>query len=135
MSQENLEAFRRLVAGAAGLDAEALLADLDRDVEWHPAMPQLLGGAEAIYRGEEGVRLLIHELRESFAESQMEFPDVRDLGSRIVGLGRVRSVGKTSGVETESPFAFLIDFRNDKATCVRSYLDHAEALDAAGLSE
>jgi ketosteroid isomerase-like protein len=135
MSEENVETFKRLVEGAAGLDAEAILADLDPDVEWHPAFPQLLGGERAIYREQEGIRLLMSELREAFAESDMEFPDIRDLGDRVLGLGRVCSVGKKSGVETESPFAFLVDFKNGRAMCVRSYLDHEQALEAAGLSE
>ena len=98
-------------------------------------MPQSLGGELAVYRGEEGVRRLIWELREAFAESHMEFPDIRDLGARVIGLGRVRSVGKQSGIETESPFAFVIDFMDGKASCVRSYVDHERALEAVGLSE
>ena len=56
----------------------------------------------------------------------MEFRDIRELGDRVVGLGRVRSVGKKSGVETESQFAFVVDFKNGKAMCIRSYLYHEQ---------
>ena len=54
MSHENVETFKRLIERAAGLDAEGLLADLDLDVEWHPAMPQLLGGERAIIGSRKG---------------------------------------------------------------------------------
>jgi hypothetical protein len=36
---------------------------------------------------------------------------------------------------TESALAVVVDFRNDKAIRVRTYLDPKEALEAAGLSE
>ena len=47
----------------------------------------------------------------------------------------MRGRGTESGAEIESPWAFLIQFRNGKATQVRVYLDPKQALEAAGLSE
>ena len=37
---------------------------------------------------------------EAFAESHMEFPEIRDLGDRIVAIGRLRARGRESGAET-----------------------------------
>jgi ketosteroid isomerase-like protein len=78
---------------------------------------------------------LMSELDQALGSSRFEIPDIRSLGDRVLGLGRVHIVGRISGVQTESPFAFLVEFEDGSPTCVRSYLDHERALEAAGLSE
>jgi uncharacterized protein len=136
MSQENVEVFNRAVAAGTRYDVPALLEELDPEVEWHAAIPPLLGGeASKVYRGHEGVRELIGDFEETFADSQMEFPEVRDLGDRILAIGRLRNRGKASGAEVESPLAYLVELRKGKVSRVHTYLDPAEALEAAGLSE
>ena len=72
---------------------------------------------------------------QAFADLRFEFSEIRDLGDRILAVGEMRGRGTESGAEIESPWAFLIQFRNGKATHVRVYLDPKEALEAAGLSE
>jgi ketosteroid isomerase-like protein len=135
MSQENVETFKRVAEVGAHFDAEAIISDMDPAVEWYPALPSLLGGEGAVYRGHEGVREVMRDLGESFAESHMEFPDIRDLGDEVVALGRIRTVGNESGAVTESPLAYVVKFKNGKVTHVRAYLAHEAALEAAGLSE
>jgi ketosteroid isomerase-like protein len=133
MSEENVQAFKRaLDAGNRG-DVEALLAELDPDVEWHAALPML--GGDAVYRGHEGVRDFLLDVWEVIADTEFDFPEIRDVGDRVVGLGHFRGRGKGSGVETETPFAYVAEFRAGKAIRVRAYLDPNEALEAAGLSE
>ena len=39
-----------------------------------------------------------------------------------------------SRAETESPLAYVIEFKNGKATKINTYLDGVQALEAAGLS-
>ena len=87
-----------------------------------------------VYRGHEGVRELVRDIDEAFAEA-VEIVEIRDLGDRVLAIGRLRARGKASGADTESPIGFLADFRNAKLTRVLSYLDPKEALEAAGLSE
>ncbi len=135
MSEENVQAFKRLAKAGTRFDAEAILQDTDANVEWHPVMPALLGGARTAYRRHEGVRELMRDFGESFAEARMEFTDIRELDDGVLGLGVIRAVGKESGAVTESPFGYVVKFKNGKATYVRAYLDHREALEAAGLSE
>jgi ketosteroid isomerase-like protein len=67
--------------------------------------------------------------------TEFEFPEIRDLGDRIVAVGWLRGRGKGSGVEVETPVAYVVDVRGHKAIRVRTYLDPKEALEAAGLSE
>jgi hypothetical protein len=64
-----------------------------------------------------------------------EIFEVRDLGNRIVALGRLRIKGKGSGAEAESAAGVVVDLNNGKAVRVLEFLDPAEALEAAGLSE
>lgn len=86
-------------------------------------------------RGRNGVREFLQDLDETFAEIRIEIAEARDLGDRALFLGRFHGRGKESGADTRSPIAYLVDFSNGRVTRVVSYLDHREALEAAGLSE
>ena len=133
MSKENVEAFKRgLEAGNRG-DVDALLDELHPEIEWHSALHALMGGQQTVFRGHDGVRTMIGDLYESFAEVHIEMSEFRDLGDGLVAIGRTR--GKASGVETETPLAFVTEIRNGKTISIRAYLDREEALEAAGLSE
>jgi ketosteroid isomerase-like protein len=135
MSQRNVEAFKRgLEAGNRG-DIETLLEELDPEVEWHSALHALLGGEQTVFRGHDGVRDMIGDLNEAFDEIQIEISEIRDLGDRLVAIGRTRTRGKASGVETDTPLAFVTEVKNGKTLLLRAYLDPKQALEAAGLAE
>jgi ketosteroid isomerase-like protein len=135
MSQEDVEGFKRAVEAGNRADVEAVLEELDPDVEWHPALIASLEAEATVYRGHDGVREWFRAASETFPERHTEAEEIRNLGDRIVAIGRIRMRGKASGAETESPIAYLVEYGNGKATQVRSYLDPQEALEAAGLSE
>jgi ketosteroid isomerase-like protein len=135
MTQENVEAFKRALDAGNRRDLEALLEELDPEVEWHSVILASLGGEATVYRGHEGVREMFRELSEAFAEIHIETPAIRDLGDRIVATGRIRSRGTESGVETESPFGYVAELKSGKAIRVHAYLDPKQALKAAGLPE
>jgi uncharacterized protein len=135
MSQENVEAFKRGLEGGNRGDVEALLEVLDPEVAWHSALHALLGGEATMSRGHDGVREMLRDLYEAFGEIHIEISEIRDLGDRLVAIGRTRTRGKASGAETETPIAFVTEFKNGKAISIRAYLDPKEALEAAGLRE
>jgi len=135
MSQENVEAFKRGIEAYNRRDVEALQEESDPEVEWHSALAVLLGGEATVYRGHEGIREFFRETEEAFAEINLEFREIRDLGDRLVAFGRFRARGKASGAETQSPIGLVVDFKNGKATRLRGFLDANEALKAAGLQE
>jgi len=135
MSRENVEAFKRATAATNRRNLEAVLEGLHPEVEWHPALEVLLGGEAAVYRGYEGVRELFRDSYEAWTEIHTEFSEIRDLGDRLVAIGRIRTRGKESGVEAESPLGYLVHFKNGKAIRFWGYLDPKEALEAAGLRE
>jgi ketosteroid isomerase-like protein len=133
MSQENVEAFKRFIVGFNRRDAEAMLEAVDAEVEWRPASSVALGGDGTVYRGHPGIAAANRDLHESFAELQIDISEFREVGDRVVGIGRIRTLGRESGVESWSPFAAVMRFNDGKATQVRSYTELREALEAAGL--
>jgi ketosteroid isomerase-like protein len=135
MSEENVELFKRAIDAGNRRDWESLLETLDPEVEWHPGLAASLAGEATIYRGREEVREVLQEYLEALSDLRLEFSDIRDLGDQVLAVGQIRGHGAESGVEVESPLAYLIQVRNGKATRVRAYLDPKEALEAAGLSE
>jgi ketosteroid isomerase-like protein len=133
MSQENVEVFKRGVEAGNRRDVEALLAELDPAVEWHPVLTTTLGGEATVYRGHKGVRELFRDVYEVLTDFQAEVLETRDLGDRLVASGRMRASGRASGAETVSPVGWVVDFENGKVIRIRSYFDPKEALEAAGL--
>jgi len=126
--------MRGTEAGNRG-DWDAILEDLDPEVEWYPALLTSLEGGAPVYRGRDAVREWFRSVDEVFTEVRTEYSEIRDLGDRVLAIGQIRSRGEASGAETESPIAYIVEYKNAKATRVRSYLEPKKALEAAGLSE
>jgi ketosteroid isomerase-like protein len=112
-----------------------MLDELHPEIEWHPWLQLQFGGGATVYRGHEGVRKGIRELDEAFSEIQAEQTEIRDLGERVVAIGHHRGRGKESGAITESPLAWIVEFKGGKVIRVREYLDPKKALETVGLSE
>ena len=135
MSQENVETFKRAVDAYNGRDLDALLKELDPEVEWRSAILMPLGREARVHRGHEGVREGVQVVYETLAEFQVTYSEVRDLSDRIVGIGRVRMRNRQGGGETEAPLISVIDVKNGKGIRVWNYLDPEEAPRAAGMRE
>jgi ketosteroid isomerase-like protein len=129
MSQANGEAFKRVIEAYNRCDVEAMLRELDKEIEWRPVLPVVLGGDATVYRGYDGVRRLQGDLDEVLAERQMDFSEIREAGDLVVATGSLRIRGKSSGALSESPFGCVAEFRNGKAIRIQTYLDPSEALD------
>jgi ketosteroid isomerase-like protein len=72
---------------------------------------------------------------ENWEELQATAEEFRDLGDRVLVLGRHKGRGKASGAQVDQPYASILDFRGERIWRLRAYLDRAEGLRAAGLSE
>ena len=132
MSQENVETFKRFVDAFNRRDVEAIVEVVDAGVKWRPAAPVALGGETTVYRGHSGISEGLRDLHDSFAELQIDLSEFQEVGDRVLGTGRIRTRGKGSGAEFDSAFGAVFEFKNGKATQIRSYLDLGEALEAAG---
>ena len=135
MSGENVDSFKRAAEAFSRRDLDAMLAELDPDVEWHPGLAAFLAGEATVYRGHEGVRGLVRDLDEHFAAFDNVYSEIRDLGDVVLALGHSHARGKASGTEIVSSMAFVVDFKGGKAVRVRTYLDPDKALTALRLSE
>jgi ketosteroid isomerase-like protein len=60
--------------------------------------------------GHDGVRELFADLAEVFGTLQLQCPDLRDLGDRVLALGTARGIAKGSGIHMETPLAVVAKF-------------------------
>jgi ketosteroid isomerase-like protein len=136
MSEENVETLQRARAAWDADDLEAFLAETDPEVEWHTAIQQALEGKKTTYRGHDGVRKAWGELRgESWGGITSQVEEIRDLGESALVLGHLDVTGRTTGIGFGEELGALVTFRGGKILRSEDFLSHAEALEAAGLSE
>jgi uncharacterized protein len=134
MARDKVDVARRMVDAYNLRDVDGAFAELvTPDFEWHPATVRALDGG--VYRGREGVERFLADTSENWEELQIIAEEFRDLGDRVLVLGRMKGRGKRSGAPIDQPFAGIYDFRGDRSWRCRVYFDHADGLRAAGLSE
>lgn len=133
MSQENVQTLMRAVRAFDARDIDALTALMTDDHEWFGA---LLGGVEGgSYRGRAGMERYFSEAEATWEDFRSVVDECRDLGDRVLVIGRLEGRGKTSGVIVDTPFWMISDFHAAKLSRTRAYLDEKRALSDAGLTE
>jgi ketosteroid isomerase-like protein len=133
MSQQKVELVKVLMAAVDRRDIEAFAAVASSDFEWFPVFAARVGGD--VYRGREGIEAFLGEVDETWEEFRPVPEEYRDLGDCVLALGRLRTRGRASGAPSDAPWGGVYDFREGKVSRVRTFLDHAEALRAAGVGE
>ena len=133
MSEANVEIARRANDAFNLRDVDAFMECATSDIEFTAAMSGAVAGGSL--RGREGIEALFADIRDTWEEHRMVIDEIRDLGERVLGLGRLEGRGKASGVSVDVPFALISDLHDGKMWRSRAYLDHDEAKRAAGLSE
>ena len=98
-------------------------------------MSSQLPDAGADFRGRDGLERFFAMPAESWDEFHTVVDEYRDLGDRVLTLGRFTGRGRGSRVTVAAPTASILDFRDGKVSHVSLYLDHGETLRAAGLTE
>jgi ketosteroid isomerase-like protein len=133
MSQENVEAARETLRGLTAQEFDAVVECWHADGEWAAAITGAVEGRT--YRGHAGIREYFDDLFTSFSDVRIEELEIRDLGDRVLTLYRVAARGRDSGAGVDRPGAIVYEFRDGKIARARSFLSHAEALEAVGLRE
>jgi len=134
MARDKVDVAKRMVDAYNLRDVDGAFAELvTPDFEWYPAIARAFHGG--VYRGREGVERFLADTSENWEELQIIAGEFRDLGDRVLVLGRMKGRGKRSGAPIDQPFATILDFRGDRVSRFRGYHDRAEALRAAGLEE
>jgi ketosteroid isomerase-like protein len=133
MSQDNVELTRRGIEAFNRLCADVIIELATPDFEWYPAMPVAVTGG--VYKGREGIEAYFQDIRDTWEELRISAEEFRDLGDRVLVLGRLEGRGIGSGVEVNAPLGIVFELRGDKACSARGYFDRGDALRAAGLDE
>jgi ketosteroid isomerase-like protein len=133
MSDENVEIVQRAIDAFNRRDLDAFMECVTPDIEYYPSLVGTIEGRS--FRGREGMEQYFEDVRASWEDFRIVHDEHRDLGERVLWLGRMEGRGKGSGVPVDTPYWAIGDFRQGKLSCIRTYLDDGEALRAAGLSE
>jgi ketosteroid isomerase-like protein len=133
MSQANVEIVKRMTDAFNLRDVDAFAELAASDFEWFPAMDRLVEGGT--YRGRGGIEAYFEAVSGTWEEFRLLPDEFRDLGDRVLWLGRVEGRGRSSGVRVDTPLGTVVEFRDGKVLRLRGFLDHGEALRAAEPSE
>ena len=121
-------AFMAWQAGAM----EQLNEFLAPDVEWRPT--ELSEPDHEVFRGPEGVHEWISQVISRGAEIRNEINEIRDLGDKVLVLGRViEKVDKRTRVDAE--LAWLFHVYEGRITRGEGFISRADAFRAAGLAD
>ncbi len=137
MSEENVEIVRRMFAAFRDGDWAAAFEPVDPTIEMDTTRSPL-EGLDRVYKGREEVAGFWREWLEAWGGQQIEDPELIDAGDDKVVLWttghQVR--GRGSGIEVSiPPYAWVTTLRDGRIVQGTMYMDRAEALEAAGLSE
>jgi ketosteroid isomerase-like protein len=127
MSQENVEVVRRAFATFNARAVDDLVGLSDPDSEWLPFRAQLEG---MVYRGHEGIRQWIRDMDDDWEAFRIDPVEFHDRDDRIVVIGHVQALARTSGVDVDSEAGFLFELRAGRIVRLVSYSDPAAALEA-----
>jgi ketosteroid isomerase-like protein len=133
MSQQNVQVVKLLMAAVDRRDIDTFAGVVTADFEWFPLFAAHVEGD--VYRGRAGIETFLAEVDETWEEFRPMPEEYRDLGDRVLALGRLRTRGRASGAPNDSPWGGVYDVRGGQISRIRTYLDHGEALRAAGVSE
>jgi ketosteroid isomerase-like protein len=141
MSQENvdnlrgfLEAWDPRAAVEAWKRGETVdLSLIDPEIAYEDTiLPDHVGET---YHGYEGVFRSIDRWLEPFETLTIELERIVGTGDRLVSIHLVHSKARHTGIEFDTRVAYLWTFRDGKVIHMKSHLDPADALEAAGLRE
>jgi ketosteroid isomerase-like protein len=133
MSEENVETMRRAAEAMISGDAATALDSLDPEIEWHATVGGIDEGR--VYRGPEEVAKAFADYFETWERIELRADEFLDAGGEeVVVLWHEVAKGRKSGAVVETDTGTVNTIRNGRIVRVRSYMDRAEALRVAGLS-
>jgi ketosteroid isomerase-like protein len=132
MSQENVEAFLEINHALRRGDVESVLRWVDEE----GVLLAARSAVEGAYHGHDGVRRFMADNAENFEKFEPHYPDVRDLGDRVLAIGTIHVRGRGSGVETDISAAGIATFNGEgRLVTWEDFRERHLALEAVGLSE
>jgi hypothetical protein len=132
VEDERVVWFRDALAGwnQGERELEMVFSRLDPEFELHSRM---MGG---VVHGADGLRAWWAEIDNQFDAWQLTIESDEDLGGgRFLFLASVRLKGRKSGLEMDVPIGWVLDFRGDKLSRMRTFTNQEDARAAAGLRD
>lgn len=118
-----------MLGAYVGGDQDTLQAIIDPQGEIYGA-PGLINSGT--YTGYEGFQRWIREWEEAWDEVSYDLQEMIEVGDSIIVVpAHIVGRGAGSGVEIDSVFGWLYEFRDGKATKFHVYLSLEEALEVA----
>ncbi len=107
------------------------------DLEYYPYREFVeAANAEPCYHGPSGYRAYVESTYEVWgADVRIEPRELIDPGDRFVLLADMPMRAQASGVPLAQTYATVATLKEGRVITQRDFLDHAEALQAVGLSE
>jgi ketosteroid isomerase-like protein len=130
MDSTNAERVGAGYEAFARYGVDAIIELLDPEIEVAP-IEEVPG--RRTYRGHEGFRSYMAEIRELFGDFGWEATELTEVGNSVVARTRFYAEGRESGVPVEAIVFIVWTLRDGKAIRARGYLDRDQALKAAEL--
>jgi ketosteroid isomerase-like protein len=125
--------FRQGYAAANRRDFAFLLTGLDPGIELHRA--QVFLDVSGTFHGHDGYLEVWRGVLESFEDIRLDPEELLDFGDRFLVTIKVSAHGAGSGVSTSQSQFQVFTMRRGLVIRQDDFQDHAEALEAVGLSE
>jgi uncharacterized protein len=133
MSEENVEVVLKQIEAFNRGDVDAFVALVSPDVEWEDAM--FYSEISRTYRGKDELREWFLQVREPWESFHVEADEIREAEDWVLIGGVITARGKGSGVDTQLRGWLVFWVRDGMIAKRQPFLDHEEALEAAGLAK
>ena len=133
MSEENVDLVRRSIETYVAGDVDAYVEFFAEDVEVFPdvSLPEAKP-----FRGREQFRRFVAEVAEGWEGSATaDIQEIFSVGERVMARADWGGKGRTSGIDLRSNLTSVCTLRDGQITRIEYFFNHADALEAAGLSE
>ena len=107
-------------------DADAFASVWNPDCEWHPFLTARVEGDPG-YHGHNGISAWFEDVDEMFERSHVELDQFREVGDRLLVLGRMTANLRTTGQAVESEVGWVVEPGGERFQRGWSYDSHEEA--------
>jgi ketosteroid isomerase-like protein len=133
MPSGNVEIVQALIEAYQRADFPTIAQGCDDDFEFTSVMTAV---EETSYRGRDGLEAYWADMNEAWEDWQIEVVQLHERGAgEVVAIMRLVGTGKASGAPVDRTIGIRYRLRDGKLWRMLSYLDPAEALEAAGMPE
>jgi ketosteroid isomerase-like protein len=112
-------------------EIERFARHLSEDVAWLEVSGRPESGASERF-GRERLRRSLESLFDAWESYRLEVERLDEVGDRVLAVVREVARGRTSGMEIDGRWGYLITVENGEMVRVEAYRDPAEALRTAG---